>query len=77
MAKNWVKLGGLYLNTSKDGKKKYMVGYLGSAKLFVFKNEEKKEEKDYDYHIMLTDREPKKQDNSTAGNGQAEEGPAF
>ncbi|MGV8123965.1 MAG: hypothetical protein AB2L14_29800 [Candidatus Xenobiia bacterium LiM19] len=70
MSKQWLKLGGLYLNTSKDGRK-YFAGYLGNCKICIFKNEDKQGEKDYDYNMMLTERPPKKSDN-----GSGEQAPA-
>ena len=67
---NWLKLGGLYLRTSKEGKK-YMAGYLGNVKLCIFKNDNKQEEKDFDYHIMLTERPPRKDGNGTQYSNKA------
>jgi len=57
----WIKAAGMWLNTTKDGKK-YMVGYMGGLKICLFKNEKKENDKDFDYHLMVTER-PAKKDN--------------
>lgn len=48
-------LGGLWLNTSKDGKITYLSGKLGFAKLLIFRNTEKKNEKGPDYSMYLVE----------------------
>ena len=62
----WIKAAGLYLNTARDGRK-FMTGYLGGMKICIFKNDRKEEgSKDgYDYHLMVTARPEKKQDNGS------------
>lgn len=53
------KLCGLWKNMSKDGKQ-YLAGYLGGAKMMIFQNNQKEGEKDYDYHVFLTEAPKKK-----------------
>ena len=51
---NLIPLGGLWLNTSKDGKKKYMSGNLTSrVKILIFKNTKKMTDKHPDYNMFL------------------------
>lgn len=47
-----VSLGGLWLNRDKNGKL-YFSGYLGNAKLMIFKNERKEKDNQPDYYMML------------------------
>ena len=78
-----VPIGGLWTNADRDGKT-YLSGYLGDARLLVFKNKFKKPgEKQPDYRMYvarkakpaqtdaLTDGEPSA---PAAGNGRAEVG---
>lgn len=46
-----INLGALWLN-EKDGKK-YMSGYLGDARLLVFKNDHKDNDKAPDYRVLI------------------------
>lgn len=59
-----IKLCGLWL---KDGKKgKFFSGKLGSASIFIFKNQYKKEDKHPDYEIWID--QPKKQEKKAPSN---------
>ena len=46
---NLIQLSGLWLNKSRDGQTTYMSGYLGNAKLLIFKNQHKTQDKHPDY----------------------------
>lgn len=59
MNNGMVKLTGLWKNT-KDGKS-YLSGSLGTARVLVFPNEFKKDEKDPDYNLVLAPKEEKKE----------------
>lgn len=50
---NLIQLSGLWLNESSNGDT-YMNGYLGSARLLVFKNKHKTEDKHPDYVLYVT-----------------------
>lgn len=56
-----VKIAALWLNEGKDGKK-FMAGYLGDAKLLVFRNNYKEEDKHPDYIVYVAAKEKKKDD---------------
>ena len=61
-----IELSGLWLNDSKEGKK-YFSGSLGRARLLVFKNDFKKDEREPDYLLYLDkpvkkESAPEKQD---------------
>lgn len=58
-----IELSGLWLNESKDGQK-YFSGSLGRARLIIFKNTFKKEEKEPDY-LLYIDERTKKEATST------------
>lgn len=58
-----IELSGLWLHESKDGMK-YFSGSLGRARLVVFKNNFKKEEKEPDYILYLD--EPIKKEKVTS-----------
>lgn len=51
-----VSLGGLWLNKSKNGEL-YFSGYLGNAKLYIFKNKKKEKENQPDYYMMLANKQ--------------------
>lgn len=55
-----IEISGLWLNESKDGKTKYLVGYMGSAKILIFKNNYKKEDKHPDWIMYVDAKEAKK-----------------
>lgn len=49
-----IPLGGLWLNTSRDGKTKFMSGNVNSrVKVLIFKNKNKKTDKHPDYNMFL------------------------
>lgn len=48
-----IRLCGLWLNSKKDSGDKYFKGKLGTAEVLIFKNKNKKDEKDYDYLMYL------------------------
>ena len=56
-----IQLGGLWINESKSGNK-YMSGYLGNAKLMIFKNNFKSEDKHPDYVMYIASNKPKNND---------------
>ena len=58
-----IEISGLWKNESKDGKTVYLVGYMGKAKILVFKNTYKKAGTEPDY-IMYVDKKtrPEKDD---------------
>jgi hypothetical protein len=64
-----IKLTGLWLNT-KDGKQ-YFSGSLGGAKVLIFKNDYKKEDKHPDYNLFLVKKE-KREDAADETPGDAE-----
>ncbi len=53
-----VRLGGLWMQTSKDGKTRYWQGRLGGARMVIFKNRNKKGEKDPEF-ILYVQNSPK------------------
>lgn len=55
-----VRLTGLWVNESKDGKK-YMAGNLGMARVMVFKNDHKEKDSDPDYVLLLGAKENRDQ----------------
>ncbi len=55
----WIKLCGLWKNTTKEGKP-YLAGYIGGAKMMIFQNSQKEGEKDFDYHVFLAEAPKKK-----------------
>ena len=57
-----IEISGLWLNTDSNGKQ-YFVGYMGSAKILIFKNGYKEHEKQPDYVLYLA--KPQKQSAST------------
>lgn len=57
---NMIKMGAFWLSESKSGEK-YFSGYLNGAKLMIFKNKHKTEDKHPDY-IMYLAPNPKEND---------------
>lgn len=57
---NYIKLTGLYRNTTKDGKP-MLTGYLGKARIYILPNTQKGEDasKPHDYFIFIADAPPK------------------
>lgn len=53
-----IKLTGLWKNTSKDGKE-YWSGNLGSAKIMVFENDKKGNDKAPDYNLVVGEQKKK------------------
>ena len=53
-----IRLGGLWLNTSKSGIK-YMSGSFGFAQILVFKNDNKQKDNDPDYTICIAEKPQK------------------
>lgn len=51
-----IELCALWKNTTKEGKT-YLSGNIGGAKVLVFANEYKKEEREPDYRVYLVPRE--------------------
>lgn len=54
MEKNMVRIAGLWKNKQKDGKT-YISGNLGGAKILIFENSFKAEDKHPDYTMYLVD----------------------
>jgi hypothetical protein len=50
-----VKLAGLYEKTSQKGNR-YFIGRLGNARLLMFANTDKKDEKDPDWWLYVQER---------------------
>lgn len=68
MESKLIKIGGLWINKSKDGKTTYLSGNFGFAKILVFKND-KRNDKDPDYSMMIAEKpKPEPEEN---GNRQA------
>lgn len=65
-----VPLGGLWLNETQDGRRKYMKGYLGEAQVLIFKNKFKAEDKHPDYRMYLAKGEPRKKAGGGDGDGE-------
>ena len=63
-----IRLTGLWMNESRDGKK-YMSGTMGGAKLLIFKNERKEQDKHPDYYAFIGES-VKKQEGQSAQQGQ-------
>lgn len=64
-----IKLTGLWLNESKDGKNKYFSGSLGQGRILIMKNSFKKEgsnEPDYTLYIEESLKKDKKEDETVA-----------
>lgn len=51
-----IEISGLWLNKSKSGVS-YMVGYMGGAKILIFKNEYKTSDDHPDYRLMVVAKE--------------------
>jgi uncharacterized protein (DUF736 family) len=66
-----INLGALWLNESKNGEK-YMSGYLGEARLVIFKNKHKEEDKHPDYKVFIA--KGKKQEEYEKGSGDGSGG---
>ena len=69
-----IPISGLWKSTDKKGNE-YFSGYLGSAKLLVFKNTFKKEDKHPDFVIYVA--ENKKQEEKKDSWKDEEQGPAL
>lgn len=52
MADQFIKISGLWLNESSKGEK-YFSGYLGNARIMIFKNKSKKEDNHPDYNMFV------------------------
>lgn len=59
-------IGGLWKNTSKDGKE-YLSGNFGDAKILIFPNDKKGNEKAPDYRMVLAEKTKK---NPTSQNSE-------
>jgi len=68
-----IQLGGLWQNDDKDGQT-FFSGYLGNAKLLIFKNGYKKEDKHPDY-IMYVAAKEKKEDGNEASSAPETKAP--
>ena len=74
-----IEVGGVWLN-EKDGKK-YLSGYLGKAKVLLFKNEHKSEDRHPDYRMYFAkgkdqlDYEAKKSSTSSPQGGRQDSPP--
>ena len=51
-----IRLGGLWLNTSRGGEK-YFSGNLGSGRVLVFRNQHKRTDKDPDYVLYIAPKQ--------------------
>lgn len=60
---NLIRLGGLWLNESKNGEK-YFSGGLGNGRLLVFRNKHKEKDSDPDYVLYIA---PKQQQQTGQG----------
>lgn len=54
-----VSIGGLWVNTSQNGDM-YLAGYLGNAKLYIFKNKQKKLDGQPDYYMTVAPNKAKR-----------------
>jgi hypothetical protein len=69
-----VLLTGLWLNTPKSGRDKYMAGYLGiGGRVLIFKNGKKRAEKDPDYFMYLAPND-RDRDAADANRRQTDDG---
>jgi len=64
-----VRIGGLWLNTTRDGKT-YMAGNLGQARLLVYKNDYKRGENDPDYVMYIAARQQQSEPEAEATDEQ-------
>ena len=60
-----IELSGLWEGTTKSGDT-YFSGYLGKAKVLIFKNKHKKDEKHPDYIIYLDEKKDDKKQNNNS-----------
>jgi len=60
-----VSLGGLWLNRDKNGDL-YFSGYLGNAKLFLFKNKKKTSDNQPDYYMQVANNNSHKNKSANA-----------
>ena len=57
-----IKISGLWLNTDKNGQT-YMSGYLGDAKIIIYKNKFKSgENRQPDYNLYISEKNKKEDD---------------
>lgn len=57
-----IKISGLWLNTDKNGTT-YMSGYLGDAKIIIYKNKYKtSENKQPDYNFYIAEKQREKEE---------------
>jgi len=74
--KQMVNIGGLWVNKSKSGEI-YLSGYLNGAKLLIFKNNFKKDEKQPDYVMYVTPNQQRQQSSASEFEAEAIEDDAF
>lgn len=67
-----IKITGLWTQTSQKDGSKYMSGKFGVAKLFLFKNKNKRDNKDPDYNLYV--EEAKERPQATAAPTLEEDG---
>jgi len=60
-----VSLGGLWLNRDKNGQI-YFSGYLGNAKMFIFKNKKKTKDNQPDYYMQIANNNKDKNKSASA-----------
>jgi len=63
-----IRVGGLYRNTSKDGKT-YLTGYL-NLRLIAFENQYKRGDKDPDYILYVKPHQPRETDQPAEDDGR-------
>lgn len=69
-----IKVTGLWKNVDKNGKA-YLSGYFGSAKILIFPNEYKKEEKHPDYILNIVENKKETERKSEDSYFSKEESP--
>ena len=69
-----IQLTGLWLNQSKSGEK-YFSGNLGGAKVLIFKNKHKTEEKHPDYQLYIAPKQKPQEQGYQDTQQQGQQGP--
>lgn len=60
-----IQITGLWLNETQDGQK-YFTGYMGNARVLIFRNGYKKEDKHPDYILYVSENKPRDDDGEDA-----------
>lgn len=75
MASDLINLGALWKNTSDNGTT-YLSGYLGEARLLVFKNDKRDNDKAPDYRVLIGKGKKQKEYEEGGGNQGGSRGPS-